>query len=364
MIDKLARSGLLAVALLMSPWSVTPTWAHRPAQRAEELNEAGKRLFGDGEYERALGKFRQATVIAPLGKYYFNVCFTLSQLKRYHQAQTACEASLANTSDAKLVDKSEKLLANVRAQVASGNASVSAVDSTRASLPEPRNAAAGNVSGSAPAAAPPPPMTTSQAARPGRHDYEWALGFELLGLGNVGVGGSLASGDARYKDGGFQFRTTGTMTFDKRRRLGGQAYLGYSVLRQDTGDASVSDSALSLVDLGVAGIWHIPLSSRLYVTPLAGAHISLQGPADSPEVFIAVGTRLGISLDWVIDKDARHVLSLSSAASLYTRAGGESTGLSPDDFGLDSGGATAVLGLAYTLRFQTPLGQLPIFTLE
>jgi hypothetical protein len=206
---------------------------------------------------------------------------------------------------------------------------------------------------------PPPPMLSQAGPPPLANDYRWSLGFELFGMSNISVGDNVAGDVDEYSDSGFHMRFTGNMILNAARRLGGQTYIGYSNIQ-----STFSGEALSLFDLGVGGFWHLPLARQLYLTPQVGAHLSLQGPVEDSQVFIAAGARIGASLDWALGNQGMHVLSVSTALNMYTRAGGESNGYLPEDYGLDTGGLTAVFGIGYTLRFSTPLGQFPIINLE
>ena len=78
------------------------------ANSAEDLNDAGKQLFAEREYDDALVKFQAAAKAKPSGKYYFNVCFTLTQLGRYKEALAACEKVEPSGADDKLKAKVDK----------------------------------------------------------------------------------------------------------------------------------------------------------------------------------------------------------------------------------------------------------------
>jgi len=370
-----ARSAILAALLLVLVGG--DAVADKSAEdRAEELNDQGKSLFAEQKFEEALGKFRQALVLSAQGKYYFNVCFTLSQLQRYQEAITACEAVSSAGGDDKLLAKTDTLLGNLRAQVQQsggggqtdtgggdagagdgGSGAVGTGDGDTGQSGTAGVAPAGGTTG--PGGVGPMPAAMAQAAAAPRHDYQWSLGAQVFGLNNVSIGGS---GPGKiYGDGGAQVRVSGDLVLDHQRRLGAQAYLAYSILPERLIDR-LSD--LAIIDLGIAGNWHIPLTQRFYLTPLVGAHLSFQGPADSPEVFVAVGGRAEVSFDWVIDEGGRHAVSALAGVNVYSRAGGDSNGFTAADYGLDSGGVTAVVGLGYTFRFQTPLGEFPVITLE
>jgi len=373
-----ARSPILA-ALLVVLFAGNALADKSAEDRAEELNDQGKSLFAEQKFEEALGKFRQALVLSAQGKYYFNVCFTLSQLQRYQEAITACEAVSSAGADDKLQSKADALLGNLRAQVqqqsgtgggvsdggtgsgdGGGDSGTAGGDGGTAGTGG-GDGQGGSTTGAGPGGGVAPmPAAMAQAAAAPRHDYQWSLGAQIFGLNNVSIGGTADRGQL-FGDGGAQFRVFGDLVLDHQRRLGAQAYLAYSLLPQRQ-FAQVGD--LAIIDLGIAGNWHIPLTQRFYLTPLLGAHLSFQGPTDSSDVFVAVGGRAEASFDWVLDEGGRHALSAIAGVNVYSRAGGQSDLYDPETLGLDSGGVTAVVGLGYTLRFQTPLGQFPIITLE
>ncbi|MBT8493079.1 MAG: hypothetical protein KJO07_08470 [Deltaproteobacteria bacterium] len=369
----------IALGIVAALAASRPASAQTVQQRADELNSQGKQLFSQQKFGEALAKFRQAVIVDPRGKYYFNVCFTLAQLKRWQDAVKACEAVAPNGADERLREKADELLANLRAQLAAQQGNQSSGDGGGTSGGGDQgggdqgggdqgggdqggdfggDTGDGGAGTGGAGTAPPPPML-SAGPPPLAHDYRWSVGFELFGLSNLSVGDDPLGGLEEYSDSGVQVRFTGNMIFAPNRRIGGQAYIGYSNIA-----STFTDSALSLFDLGIGGFWHLPITGNLYLTPQVGAHLSLQGPVEESQVFLAGGARMGASLDWALGQRGTHVLSVSTALNLYTRAGGESNGLFPEDYGLDTGGASLVLGLGYTLRFQTPLGQFPVINLE
>ena len=77
-----AAASTLALALV-PPLVHTPSAIAQSAGDAEALNDDGKRLFKERRYLEAYKRFKQATALAPKGKYYFNLCFSLNYLERF-----------------------------------------------------------------------------------------------------------------------------------------------------------------------------------------------------------------------------------------------------------------------------------------
>lgn len=65
--------------------------------RADQLNEEGKDLFGNGELDSAAQKFRAAIALTPQARYYFNLCFVLNARGELERALGACKQ--AETAD-------------------------------------------------------------------------------------------------------------------------------------------------------------------------------------------------------------------------------------------------------------------------
>jgi hypothetical protein len=63
-----------------------------------------------------------------------------------------------------------------------------------------------------------------------------------------------------------------------------------------------------------------------------------------------------------------HVISLMAGANIYSpvlSSPTDGTGLGTAmEVGLDSGGVAGYVGIGYTYRFDTPLGQAPFISLE
>jgi hypothetical protein len=64
----------------------------RPTDLAERYNEQGRDLFGKGELQAAIKKFRAAIAIDPQARFFFNLCFVLNARYQLEAALGACEA--------------------------------------------------------------------------------------------------------------------------------------------------------------------------------------------------------------------------------------------------------------------------------
>ena len=64
----------------------------RPSELADRFNEEGRELFGRGELEQAIKKFRAAIAVDPQARYFFNLCFVLNARYQLEAALGACEA--------------------------------------------------------------------------------------------------------------------------------------------------------------------------------------------------------------------------------------------------------------------------------
>ena len=64
----------------------------QPADRANKLNEDGKALLRAKRYTEASDLFRQAIVLQPEGRFYYNLCMSLYHEGKLGEALTACRA--------------------------------------------------------------------------------------------------------------------------------------------------------------------------------------------------------------------------------------------------------------------------------
>jgi hypothetical protein len=330
------------------------------------LNEDGKRLFGEQKYLEASRKFRDAIVLSPEGRFYFNLCFTLNFLERYREALDQCQAVHAAGGDARLIEKTDQLIVELEKRVPPPEpdpigGGEPGFDPGGGVDPEPGPGPGGPPP---PAGGPPPPGPANPFLHRSaiENPYRWSLGGEIGGLANLGVG-RVTAGE-NYSDGGFHLRLFANFIVNEPQQLGLQAYVGFSNLEESR--LNFLGERLSIFDIGGAVFIHRRLAPAVYLTPLVGAHISAQQPAQSfgEEAFVSAGFRGELSLAYVFGEQGQHAVSLSPALNLYLPASGANSGFDPSDFGLDKGSATVTVAVGYTARFSTPFGSSPLISLE
>lgn len=348
---------------------------------AEALNDEGKELFKEQRYLEAYKRFKQATAISPQGKYYFNLCFSLNYLERFEEAITACEEVEPSGADAALLKKTKAVLDALRAKVPQdqpdpSNTDPNSVDpnNTDPNNIDPNNTDPNNVDPNN--TVPNPNVGTGPAQVPGVDPfavktqasgaYAWSLGASVAPLANLGIGTS-DSKDEFYGSVGLHLGLFGNFMYQEAQQIGLQGYLGYSNLPPSEADISAPDpepDPLNIFDVGIAAYKHITLTSAIDITPLVGVHVSvLQPEAELDEALVALGLRAQLALDWGFGASKEHVVSIAPTINLYSPAN-DGNELRADKYGLDAGGASFEIGLAYQYRFTTPFGTGPIFELE
>lgn len=383
----LAARGLLAAALAATLSILMPAPAaarqSSASERAAQLNEEGKRLWlEDKDLAAAVDKFRQATVLSPEGRYYFNLCYALHQLGRYREALTACEAVEPNGADSKVLQKTRTVLEDLRQRVPAeprpdpdpGTTSDPAVDPGTDPGPggypdpntgDPRNPDAPGPTGDpgypdpryqAPANGPPPgPLPGLQQQSEPTDAYNWSLGA-ALGL----VGSSIGDADL-YGRGGATLKLHADFMWLSSLKLGVQGYVNLTQIGAETMTGGVQDS-LEIVDFGGALYKHIPLR-QVQITPLVGVQLSGLQPSDTfAEPVVKAGLRLEAGVSWLLGTSRTHVISLVPALTLYSATADDQA--SAAFYGLDGSGTTMAVTLGYTMRFKTPFGSMPFITLE
>ncbi len=363
---RLLAPAALAAALLLA----APAAAQTPAQQADKLNDEGKALFADKRYEDAHAKFREAATLSPEGRFYFNMCYALNFLERYDEAIQACEQVEAAGADAALIDKTEKALASLRDKAAA-HGPARGVTASQTSEQDGDPAGPGpSASDRAPsrgrsgeAGAPgPDPFVTGQAPPPSG-SYQWSVGGSLGALGNINAGraSNEVAGDEVYAEGGGEVRFFANFILSERARIGLQAFLGFAAV------APVDDEIgenLVLGDIGGGVFIHLPLGSRVVITPMVGPLLSIQQPQQLSQGFFAGGGRAEVALSYVFGPQAEHAVSLIPAVNFYGPASGEEDGFEPADFGLDQAHSTFGVAVGYAYRFSSPFGSVPLITLE
>jgi hypothetical protein len=346
----------LALALLFAAAPPTALAQNNP-QEAERLNDEGKRLFSDKQYEEAYGKFREAATLSPEGRFFFNMCYALNFLERYEEAIDACEQVEAAGGDQALRDKTQRALVSLREKQAARQAQAGPGDPT-----EPDGDPGAGDPGTAPPSGPPAgpdPFITGEAAGP-IDSYTWSVGGELGVLGNLMGENDL--GEMPYASGGLGVRLFANFVLSEAQRFGVQGSLGFGFLGPT--DENEFDEPLGMADIGGGVFWHLPIAQHIYATPLAGLHLGVQQPQELSQGFISFGARGELALSYVFGPAGEHAVSLTPAINVYFPAAGSIEGRAPEEYGFDKTRATFALNAGYSFRFSTPFGTTPLITLE
>lgn len=355
-------------------WSLAGS-AHAQQSQAEiaaRLNEEGKELMYADKYGEAARKFQEAVARVPEAKYFVNLCTARLQEGKLDEALTACNAVELNNPSAEQKTRAEKLTAKINEEAKKQNLELHAggggggnpnvtTDPTRP--PDPTT----NPQGPTYTPTVGRPLETNLVATRPDNRYMWTLGFDLYGgggrMGQPDFYGSAVGG----------FRVKGDYLLSPMNRIGGQLYLQYSQFGQGSNDSSLA-SGLTMVDFGLAVYKDICLAgqSRVCLTPLVGAHLSTMSPegdeAGGTKYFNydAAGVRAEIAAEFAFGRRFEHVFSLAVGANVYSPvfSGDPADDLTVAEAGLDKGGAVGYLGIGYTYRFNTPLGNAPFVILE
>ena len=367
--------------------------AESQADIAEKENEDGKALMFQGNYKVATEKFRDAADRAPEAKYFFNLCYSVYQQGIFGEALTACNnADKLNPDDtlkgkiSKLEDqiKGDAAAQHVDLQPTGGGGGPTNVDSGGVAPIDPGPETGNTGTGGTTTTAGGGPVSTGQApaqyaigrptqnlmaVTPPQHNYTWTLGIDVFG------GGGKIGRDGYFGQSSAGFRVKADYMLNPLYKFGVQGYLQLQHFGQGTMDMGSGLTTLDVFDVGVAAYKHFCGTSRLCLTPLAGIQLALMSPAgesdgEGSQVFnyAAVGGRVELALQYAIGPRMEHVLSLMAGANIYSpvlSSPADGSGLGPAmDIGLDQVGVAGYVGLGYTYRFDTPLGQAPFISLE
>ncbi|MBL4636437.1 MAG: hypothetical protein JKY56_21430 [Kofleriaceae bacterium] len=163
-----------------------------------------------------------------------------------------------------------------------------------------------------------------------------------------------------YKASGMKLNVMANFLFRPDIQVGAQGYLGFTNL---PADEPSFNSALTIIDVGVAIYKHIPVTDQIELTALAGIHITGQkAEPSSDELFLGFGARASVSADYAFGPGKEHVVSFAPALTIY--GGVADTELIASDFGLDEPSAALEFGFSYQYRFTSAFGQSGIFSLE
>jgi tetratricopeptide (TPR) repeat protein len=364
--------------------------AESQAEIAEKENEDGKALMFQGNYKGATEKFRDAADRAPEAKYFFNLCYSVYQQGIFGEALTACNNADKLNPDDTLKGKISKLEDQIKTDAATQHVDLQPAGggggptNEGGGSPDPNNGGGGTtnegnptVGGGGPVSTGGPPVQYAvgrptqnlTTIAPPTHNYTWTLGVDFFG------GGGRVGRDNVFGTSSGGVRLKADYMLVPQIKVGLQAYLQIQHFGQGTMGVGSALETLDVFDIGVAAYKHFCGTSRLCLTPLAGIQLSLMSPADDmdgegSQVFnyAAVGGRLEVALSYALGARLEHVLSLQVGANIYSpvlASPADGSGLgTAGEVGLDTGGAAGYVGLGYTYRFDTPLGQAPFITLE
>jgi hypothetical protein len=392
------RSSIFAAVALAA--TVGSAVAQSNAQRADAFNNEGKQLMQGGQFAAASDKFRQALLLSKEGRFYFNLCVSLYQEGKLGEALGECKAVDAAGADAKLSEKTSKMIGKIKDDmrkagfdpdappVDPNNNTTNPVDPNNPDNPtnpvdpnnpnnptnpvdpnnpnnptnpvdpnnpnnptNPNNPNTGNPN----AFVAPPPSASLFAAGAPKHAYTWTLGAELLG------GSGQFGPDEVYSKAIYGFRVLGDYLIAPAKKFGVQATIG--VLHTDQNDDEAT-LGIDVVDVGIGGYKHF-CSGRTCLTPLVGASLGLMQPQDVPgdDALLAIGLRAEARVGFALGKRFEHLISIAAGAQIYTRAF-DSSGIDAQDYSLDGASRAFVAALGYTYRFNTPFGSSPFVTLE
>ena len=367
---------LVAAAMLVLAIGASGTAQAQPspAERANQLNEDAKELFRKEDLDGAANKFRQAIVLSPEGRFYFNLCYIYEKQGKLREALTACDAVKPNGADDRLIKKTDALIALIEPRLPAKPApprdpvTDPVTDPNADPITDPAIATDPNAD---PNADPPtdpsygtgpadpitdPPDGIVQAPPPGAETYRWGAGIEL-----AAVSSTVGAEDA-YGSSGGQLKLHADFLIFKDRMMGVSPYLHFTQV--SSGEGFVNES-LDIVDIGGAVYKHFPY--RVFeITPIGGAHIAVIQPESINERInmVTIGLRAEVAISYAFGSNLQHVVSLTPGVNLYFPASGGGGGIEPNDYGLDVAGSTVTIAIGYTHRFTTPFGRTPLITLE
>jgi hypothetical protein len=390
---------LVFVFLLGSP---LPAAAQSAAERAAQVNAEGKKLWKEKkDVAGAVEKFRQATMLSPEGRYYFNLCYALHQLGHYREALTACRAVETNGADPDVLEKAAIVIEDLEKRVPPDEGTGDPGPGEGTGDPGPGEGTGdpgpgegtgdpgpgegtgdpgtgegtgdpgtgegtgdpgygqgtgepgynqGYPEGQGPGY-PPAPLPGLEQAAPPTDEYSWSLGADL-GFAAASVGRADFYGGTAAT-----LKLNASFMVLPQRDIGIQGYVGVTSIAAGT---MADATGLSIVDLGGAAFMHLR-RERFYITPLVGAQISVMQPDSGLEDFPAtLGLRGELAFSWILGMTRKHVLSVTPGLNLYAAAEQPDVAV----YGLDEPSLTVGVTVGYTLRFMEPFGTGPLIILE
>jgi hypothetical protein len=378
----------LSTTLAALALTATAAMAQSNAERASQLNDQGKQLMGEGKFAEASEAFRQATLLSPEGRFYFNLCVSQYQQGKFGESLTSCNAVNNTSSDAKLKDKATRMIDKINGEMArqgidpnassagSGGSTTSGTGGTTSGTDGTTTGGAGGSTTSgtggatsggttgtgtdpstvtwvAPPQGAPPDANLTMGTGSG-HEYTWTLGGGL-------VAASTSFGGADYfAKQAVGFRLVGDYLLSPRHGLGLQASIGY-LHNEDT--QRFMDDTLDLIEIGVAGYKHL-CTGRLCITPLLGVQVGVFQPSrtSGTDGLLALGVRGAAQVGYALGNRKQHLLWAEAGGEAFAAPSGDS--VRPEDIGLDEPARLGYFSIGYTLRFNTPFGSSPFVTLE
>ncbi len=388
-VDRRAGRALVAALLITFGAAGAAHAQPSPQARAKSLNDEGKALLfaTPPNYDGASMKFRQAIVLSPEGRFYFNLCVALYQQGDFGNALMACQAVAPNGADDKNKKNASDLIDKIKQQMKNQGMNPDAVpNGTPNGNPPDGNPPDGNPpdgnppNGNPPDGNPPngnppngnPPIGANPAANqfrgapppslfavvPPKHDYTYTLGAALVG----GAGSAGAPGAYNGAVGGV--RLLGDLLFSPATKVGGEGYI--DILNMGEGDSQLT-GGMTMADFGV-GIYKHFCTGRMCLSPMIGAHVVTYQPAShslGSTDYASVGVRLQASAGYAFGSRYEHFITANLGVDLDAKPlGTYDVDPSDDTIGLDSGAAIVMLSIGYQYRFNTPFGQSPFVQLE
>ena len=406
----------LAIASLVILSAAGTARAQTPAQRANALNEEGRTLMfaSPPKYADAAAKFRQAIVLSPEGRFYYNLCIALYSTGDFGNALMSCQAVEPNGADEHLKAKVDKLIEKVKSVMRqqgmnpdavgtggtgtgtgtgdtgtgdtgtgtgdtgtgtgdtgtgtgdtgtgtgtgdtgtgtgdTGTGTGTGTGDTGTGTGTTNPVANPNQNAQFRGAAPPSLFTKA----PPTHDYTYTLGAALVaGPANIGDSGGYGSSLAGI-------RLLGDLLFSPRAKIGGEGYIDFI----NIGEGDDQAGSLNIFDIGV-GLYKHFCKGRMCITPMGGVHLVGYNPsaAGTSTDYASIGVRPQISFGYALGSRYEHYITANLGVDLDLKPIG-SYSEDPIDYALGRGGSMVMFSLGYQYRFNTPFGQSPFFQLE
>jgi hypothetical protein len=377
----------LAIASLVILSAAGTARAQTPAQRANALNEEGRTLMfaSPPKYADAAAKFRQAIVLSPEGRFYYNLCIALYSTGDFGNALMSCQAVGPNGADEHLQAKVDKLIVQVKAEMrkqgmnpdavgtggtgtGTGDTGTGDTGDTSTGTTGTGDTGTGNTgTGTTGTGTTNPPGNPNQNAKfrgaappslftkaPPTHDYTYTLGAAIVaGPANIGDEGGYGSSLAGI-------RLLGDLLFSPGAKIGGEGYIDFI----NIGEGADQAGSLNIFDIGV-GLYKHFCKGRMCITPMGGVHLVGYNPsaAGTSTDYASIGVRPQISFGYALGSRYEHYITANLGVDLDLKPIGSYTE-DPVDYALGRGGSMVMFSLGYQYRFNTPFGQSPFFQLE